>query len=188
MKHKTITVAELSSLGGISRSAIYKAIRNGGLSWNGEADPVKLLAEWRRKRDPSRDGKIGPALEQAMRKIGIPVPPEARPMAGALPADGIDANGVPIHFSGETRRLWKAINDEYELEDSALLTLKLACESYDRAQQARRIIAAEGLVLNGRRHPAIDVESQAQATFLRAMRSLGLDVEQPGPIGRPPGR
>jgi len=189
MKPQRITVAELSRVGLISRTAIYKAIRSGMLSWDGAADPVKLLAEWRRKRDPSRDGKIGPALERVIRKLGLAVPPEARPRPAALLDDlGIDANGVPLYLSAEARRFWKRVNDDYELEPSALLVLKTACEAHDRAQQARRLIANEGMILGSRRHPATDVEATAQGLFLRAMRQLGLDIEQPGPIGRPPGR
>src|ERR1700728_949005 len=108
MKPQRITVAELSRVGLISRTAIYKAIRSGMLSWDGAADPVKLLAEWRRKRDPSRDGKIGPALERVIRKLGLAVPPEARPRPAALLDDlGIDANGVPLYLSAEARRFWK---------------------------------------------------------------------------------
>ena len=189
MKHQHIIVADLSKLGGVSRSAIYKAIRSGTLSWDGRADPVKLLAEWRKKRDPSREGKIGPALERVIRKLGLTVPPETKPQPAAVPDEpAIDANGAPMHLSGEMRKFWKLVNDDYDLERSALLVLKTACEAHDRAQEARRVIAVEGMIVNNRRHAATDVEAQSQSLFLRAMRQLGLDIEQPGPVGRPPGR
>jgi hypothetical protein len=189
MRSQRITVAELSKIGSISRTAIYKAIRSGVLSWDGAADPVKLLAEWRRKRDPSRDGKIGPALERVIRKLGLAVPPEHKPKATVVPdAPAIDANGAPMHLSAEMRRFWGQVTDDYELERSALLVLKTACEAHDRAQDARRVIANEGMIVNNRRHAAIDVEATAQGLFLRAMRQLGLDIEQAGPVGRPIGR
>jgi phage terminase small subunit len=94
----------------------------------------------------------------------------------------------PKHFSEESRRFWRSINGEYELDADAVLLLRVACENWDRAQQARETIGREGLVLGGKRHPAIDVEKQAYGLFLRAMRQLGLDVVAAGPIGRPPGR
>jgi phage terminase small subunit len=94
----------------------------------------------------------------------------------------------PRHLSAESRRFWNAILAEYELEAEALLVLRAACENWDRAQQAREAIAAEGLTLGGKRHPAVDIEKQAYGLFLRSMRQLGLDVVAPGPVGRPPGR
>ena len=60
-------------------------------------------------------------------------------------------------------------------------------------QQARELIEAEGLIVEDRfgqkkAHPAVAIERDAKASFLRCIRELGLDIEPPGPIGRPPGR
>lgn len=95
---------------------------------------------------------------------------------------------APSHLSLEMRKFWGQVVKEYELEVEALLTLRAACENWDRAQQARELVTKEGLVLSGHRHPAIDIEKQCYGLFLRSVRALGLDVVQPGPIGRPPGR
>jgi hypothetical protein len=86
------------------------------------------------------------------------------------------------------RKFWAEVVGEYELEAEALLTLRAACENWDRAQQARELVNQDGLVLNGKRHPAVDIEKQAYGLFLRSIRQLGLDIVAPGPIGRPPGR
>lgn len=83
------------------------------------------------------------------------------------------------------REFWRRVVSDYELPSDALLILRTAAEAWDRAQQARLEIAQDGLVLNGRRHPAVDIEAQSQSLFLRAMKQLGLDIEPPGPIGRP---
>jgi len=190
MRSKGITVAQLAREGNVSRVAVYKAIKAGNLTFDGgSADPVKLLVEWRSKHDPSRNDKIGPALERIIDKRGLTVPAESkpeRPQPAGEPA--LDANGAPAYLSAEMRRFWKRVMDDYELEHDARLILKTACEAFDRAAQARELIAKEGLILVNRRHPAIDVEAQSQGLFLRAMRQLGLDIDPPGPVGRPAGR
>lgn len=86
------------------------------------------------------------------------------------------------------KAFWTEIMAQYELEVDARHLLRAACENWDRAQQAREQIAKDGLLLEGRRHPAIDVEKQAYSLFSRLLRQLGLDVVAPGPVGRPPGR
>src|SRR5664279_5068224 len=96
---------------------------------------------------------------------------------------------APPHLSQEMRRFWGTVIKEYELEAEALLTLRAACENWDRAQQARELVTKEGLVLGGKRHPAVDIEKQAYGLFLRSVRALGLDVIPPGSLsaGRPVG-
>jgi phage terminase small subunit len=213
MKDKYITIGELVKLGGLSRQAVYKNIRAGKLAFkDGRADAVKLLAEWRRKADPSRDDKIGPGLERIIRERGLApqAPPEA-PMTGqkcystaqerpeaartsqkhlspVQDATESARDGVPGHLSPSMSKFWKQVNNDFELEADALLLLRTACEAFDRAQAAREAIACDGLIVNNRRHPAVDIEAQSQSLFLRAMRQLGLDVVAPGPVGRPPGR
>ncbi len=190
MQTSKISVADIVK-SGPSKTAVYKAIRAGKLTFkDSKADPVRLFAEWRSKRDPSRDDKIGPALEKIIRKLGLTVPtPEAKskqPAAAGEPA--IDASGVPQHLSVEMKRFWRRAVSEFELESDALLILRTACEAWDRAQQARVAIAKDGLTVNNRRNPCIDIEAQSQSLFLRAMRQLGLDIEPTGPVGRPVGR
>ena len=93
----------------------------------------------------------------------------------------------PNHLSPEMKRFWGGILKDFELESDALLVLRTACEQWDRAQQAREVLAQEGITLNGKKHAAIDVEKQAVGLFLRSMRQLGLDIVAPG-SGQPLGR
>jgi phage terminase small subunit len=86
------------------------------------------------------------------------------------------------------RKFWNSVCDDYELEADALLILRVACENFDLAQQAREQVAKDGVLKDDKRHPAIDVQKQSYSLFLRALRQLGLDVVAPGPVGRPPGR
>lgn len=97
-------------------------------------------------------------------------------------------NPVPKHLSAASAALWESILDRYELEDQHVALLQLALESLDRAEQARIILAAEGIVLTGARggavaHPAVGIERDSRIAALRGFRELGLseygdDVKQ----------
>ena len=93
----------------------------------------------------------------------------------------------PLHLTPKSRKLWTSIHELYELEPEAAETLRVALENLDLADRARALLDREGLVLDGKRHPALDALKQCHGMYLRALRQLGLDVVQPGPIGRPPG-
>lgn len=93
----------------------------------------------------------------------------------------------PGYLSAHSKGTWRRIASEYELTPDAAGMLEAALVNYDRAQQAREMIAAEGIVQAGKRHPAVDVEKQAWGLYLRALRQLGLDIAPAGPVGRPAG-
>ncbi len=98
----------------------------------------------------------------------------------------------PRQLKNETREWWVSIVQSYELESHHLRLLTLAGEAWDRAQQARRILDARGLTYDDRYgqprvRPEIGVERDNRIVFARMLRELGLDVVEPGPIGRPPG-
>lgn len=92
----------------------------------------------------------------------------------------------PKHLSAESKGHWRRISKEYDLTPDAALLLRCALEQFDRAQSARAMVDAEGLVIDGKRHPACDIEKQAYGLFQRFMRQLGLDIAPAGPVGRPP--
>lgn len=91
----------------------------------------------------------------------------------------------PKHLSTESKRHWRRLAAEYELTPDAHLLLKCAFENYDRAQEARELVNRDGLVIEGKRHPGIDIEKQAYGLFQRFMRQLGLDIDPPQNVGRP---
>jgi P27 family predicted phage terminase small subunit len=97
----------------------------------------------------------------------------------------VNEMAIPKHLSPESKRTWRRIAAEYNLTPDAELLLRAALENWDRAQAARAMVTADGLVIDGKRHPAVDVEKQAFGLFQRFMRQLGLDVIQPGAVGRP---
>jgi phage terminase small subunit len=191
MKRTRITVNELCTAGGITKQAVYQSIRGGKLTFkDGAADVLKLLAEWNAKRDYARPDRLGPVLLKiiASRGLEMPAAVKTKPSSASKEPAVVNASGAPDHLSVEMRRFWRRVVSEYELESDALLILRTACESFDRAQEARILIAKEGMVLVNRPHPAINIEQQSQRVFLSAMRQLGLDIDSPGPVGRPPGR
>lgn len=99
---------------------------------------------------------------------------------------------TPEHLSKNSRKFFNKIVKEYELDSHHLELLKLACESLDRIEQARRAIAKTALVYLDRFNkpkinPAAKIEAENKIIFARLIRELGLDIEEPGELGRPPG-
>lgn len=88
---------------------------------------------------------------------------------------------APKHLSRDSRRLWADVTGAFVLEPHHLAILRVALEALDRAQQARAILAAEGLTFvdkhgSPRAHPAASIERDNRMSFERLLRSLGLDL------------
>lgn len=86
---------------------------------------------------------------------------------------------APSHLSAASKNLWRNIVGRFELQPEHLELLRLGLEAIDRTDQARRILASDGLVVVGsrgapQRHPMIDVEIQSRTAALRYFRELGL--------------
>jgi len=102
---------------------------------------------------------------------------------------------APKHLSGEAAKIWKEILDEYSIDDAAgLRILRVALESFDRAQAARTAIDKDGLTVidkagQVKSHPLLPIERDSRAAFLAGLKALQLDLE---PLrdrpGRPAGR
>jgi len=90
---------------------------------------------------------------------------------------------APKHLSEESRKLFRQIAATVELDAQAETLLRGALEQWDRAQAARALVTAEGLVIDGKRHPALEIEKSAYRLALSFFRELGLDP--PAPLGRP---
>jgi P27 family predicted phage terminase small subunit len=101
--------------------------------------------------------------------------------------------GLDSTISEDAKRWYDTIIREYQIVDEAgLLLLRQAMAAYDRANEARRILKAEGITVKDkygqfRPHPAAGIERDAMKNLLAYLRALNLDVEpiRPGP-GRPP--
>lgn len=102
---------------------------------------------------------------------------------------------APGHLSKESKRLWKKLISEYDIQDAGgLAILKAGLEALDRATAAREAIDKDGLTIVDRwgvpkPHPLLPAERDARAAWMHALKNLNLDLE---PLrdrgGRQPGR
>ena len=97
----------------------------------------------------------------------------------------------PSHLSPETKRWWSTILGDYDLEPHHLRILQLACEAWDRKEDAREQMRKDGIVIPGRtggvrQHPGIAIERDCALRFSALVRQLGLDEEAQPMMGRPP--
>ncbi len=96
----------------------------------------------------------------------------------------------PRHLNRATKKWFREVVAEWNLEEHHIRILIGACESWDRGVQAREVIAAEGLTYEDRfgaprARPEVAIERDSRIAFLRAVRELDLDKEPPTQPGRP---
>jgi len=97
----------------------------------------------------------------------------------------------PAHLRADTAKWWCAVHTDFALEAHHGKLLTLACEAFDRCQQARELIDRDGPVTGTadgglKAHPAVAIERDARLAFARLLRELDLDAEPPAERGRPP--
>jgi P27 family predicted phage terminase small subunit len=97
----------------------------------------------------------------------------------------------PKYLRPLTKRWFREVVGEYVLEPHHVRLLTLACEAWDRGQQARETVAKEGLTTptrdgGSKLHPAVRVEQESAVIFARLLRELDLDVAPPSEARRPP--
>ena len=88
------------------------------------------------------------------------------------------------HLAPATRAWFQQIATDFELESHHLQVLLIASEMLDRAAAARESIQADGVLVKDRygclkSNPAVEIERSSRAMFLKSLRELGLDVEEP---------
>ena len=76
---------------------------------------------------------------------------------------------------------WERLIADYAINDSAgLLLLEQGLRSFDRAEEARRLIDEQGSVVldrfgQARQHPAAQIERDNRAAVVRTLAALGID-------------
>ena len=90
---------------------------------------------------------------------------------------------APKHLSARSRQIYRTVVDDYDLtgEPHALEVLRLALEALDRADEARQMVADEGITFRNRfgelrPHPAVAIERDARLAAWRGFRELSLDA------------
>jgi P27 family predicted phage terminase small subunit len=96
---------------------------------------------------------------------------------------------VPDHLSSRTSELYGRVTTMFTLEPTEIELLRLACEALDRCEEARALLAEEGIVSAGRygqrlAHPAVAIERDSRLAAARLFRELGLP-EAPAEIVSP---
>jgi phage terminase small subunit len=92
-------------------------------------------------------------------------------------------NDVPEGLSERSAALWRDLVPRRVASLQRQQLLVEGLRSLDRIEEARRVIAAEGLILRSARsgvahaHPAVAIERQARVSFFRIWRELGLVVD-----------
>lgn len=99
---------------------------------------------------------------------------------------------APAHLRSATKTWWASVIAEYGLEEHHERLLTLAAQAWDRAEEARTALEANGLTYTDRfgaprARPEIAVERDSRLAFARLIRELDLDGE-PAPDPRPPRR
>ena len=97
----------------------------------------------------------------------------------------------PEHLREPTKEWWRTTVADFELEDHHLRLLRLACEAWDRGQEAREALVEHGLTyedrfLQPKARPEVAIERDSRLAFARLLRELALDVADPD-HSRPPG-
>jgi phage terminase small subunit len=98
---------------------------------------------------------------------------------------------TPTGLSDAASTWWQSLHAEYSICDpGGLLLLEAAMRAFDRAEEARALIDAEGLTVKDRfgqakPHPSLVAERDARSQLLQALKALNLDVE---PLADRPGR
>lgn len=85
------------------------------------------------------------------------------------------------HLAPETRAWVLAVVADFDLDQHHHRLLILAAQAFDRAEQARLILARDGLVTctdagGLKAHPAVAIERDARIAFARLLRELDLDM------------
>jgi P27 family predicted phage terminase small subunit len=90
----------------------------------------------------------------------------------------------PSHLK-RSKALWRALVAEHAFEVQELELLRRACEASDRADEARALLAADGLVVRDRYgqvkpHPAAVIERDSRTALARMLRELALQPSEAG--------
>lgn len=97
---------------------------------------------------------------------------------------------TPSGLKSGGRKLWKAINDDFELGEHELSVLLEACRTVDALEALEGIIRAEGVTHQSpqgvRAHPALVEARQQRVTLAKLVASLRIPLDDAQGAGRLP--
>jgi phage terminase small subunit len=85
------------------------------------------------------------------------------------------------HLSPAAKKLWKSLHEEFDLDNAARMILLTGLEAMDRKEQARAVLAKEGITQTDRfgfvkPRPEVAIERDSATTLGRCFRLLGFDL------------
>lgn len=91
----------------------------------------------------------------------------------------MSAPKAPAGLSRRSGALWRSVLAEFELSPAEEELLRCGLVALDRADEAAKVIAAEGVTTVDRygspkMHPAVDVEARSRTLFARVVAQLGV--------------
>ncbi len=98
----------------------------------------------------------------------------------------------PKYLQTATKKWWKSVTSQWVLEEHHIRILTLAAGAWDRAEQARELLAEHGLTfVDGKLNrpvarPEVAIERDSRLAFARLLRELDLDITTPAESSRPP--
>lgn len=97
----------------------------------------------------------------------------------------------PKDLQKSGRKFFKFVTKTWQLEAHHVQQVIQAAQCLDRIDEAREVIEREGAFFTDRwsqpkPHPGHALEQSNKALFDKLLKSLGLDVEEPRALGRPP--
>lgn len=95
----------------------------------------------------------------------------------------------PSHLRKPTAAWWSEVVASFDAESQHVRLLTLACEAWDRADQARKALAKHGITYRDRfgaprARPEVAIERDSRLAFARLLKDLGLDDDAPKRDGR----
>jgi phage terminase small subunit len=89
----------------------------------------------------------------------------------------------PDHLSDSAKAFWHEVSDAFSLEPAHIRLLTLACQAWDRAEQARIHLLIFGTIFIDRwqqphARPEVKIENDSRIAFARLVRELGLEAGQ----------
>jgi P27 family predicted phage terminase small subunit len=95
-----------------------------------------------------------------------------------LPASAVEIGRPPSWLGKEARAEWRRIapilNDRKVLTEGDLGTVQSYCVAFGVMVQAQKQINKDGILLGGKKHPALGTLNAAQTTMRLAANELGL--------------
>lgn len=92
----------------------------------------------------------------------------------------IEVQKPPVHLRPATKKWFKSVLSDYELDGHHVRLLTLAAEAWDQAQTAREVLDKDGQTFIDRfqqpkERPEVGILQNARISFARLIRELALD-------------